>query len=94
MLAAPIISPYLTYFIETSLKLGIFPNSLKVARVLPIIEKGSKTAPENFRLISILPALSKIFEVLSTKLLSFFTQKSVLQCILVKTYIQTIILVY
>ena len=30
-LAAPIILPYLTYFIETSFKLGIFPNSLKVA---------------------------------------------------------------
>ena len=80
-LAAPIIiSPYLTYFIETSFKLEIFPNSLKVAKVLPISKKGSNTIPENFRPISILPALSKIFEkVLSTKLLSFFTQNSVLQ---------------
>ena len=44
------------------------------------MKKGSNTAPENFRPISILPALSKIFEkVLSTKLLSFFTQNSVLQ---------------
>ena len=79
-LAAPLISPYLTYFIETSFKLGIFPYSLKVAKVLPIFKKGSNTIPENFRPISILPALSKIFEkVLSTKLLSFFTQNSVLQ---------------
>ena len=81
MLAAPIISPYLTCFIETPFKLGIFPNSQKVSRVLPIIKKGSNTATENFRPTSILPALSKIFEkVLSTKLLSFFTQNSVLQC--------------
>ena len=79
-LAAPIILPYLTYFIETSFKLGIFPNSLKVAKVLSIFEKGFNTIPENFRPISILPALSKIFEkVLSIKLLSFFTQNSVLQ---------------
>ena len=79
-LAAPIISPYLTYFIETSFKLRIFPNSLKVAKVLPIFKKGSKTIPENFRPISILPALSKIFEkVLSIKLFSFFTQNSVLR---------------
>ena len=55
-LAAPIISPYLTYFIETSFKLGIFPNSLKVARVIPIFKKSSNTAPENFRPITILPA--------------------------------------
>ena len=80
-LAAPIISPYLTYFIETSLKLEIFPNSQKVAKVLPIFNKGFKATPENIRPIFILPALSKIFEkVLSTKLLSFFTQNSVLQC--------------
>ena len=79
-LAAPIILPYLTYFIETSFKLGIFSNSLKVAKVLPIFEKGFNTIPENFRPKSILPALSKIFEkVLSIKLLSFFTQNSVLQ---------------
>ena len=79
-LAAPIISPYVTYFIETSFKLGIFPNSLKVAKVLPLFKKGSNTIPENFRPISILPALSKTFEkVLSTKLLIFFTQNSVLQ---------------
>ena len=48
--------------------------------MLPIFKKGSNTIPENFRPISILPALSNIFEkVLSTKLLSFFTQNSVLQ---------------
>ena len=48
--------------------------------MLPIFKKGSNTIPENFRPISILPALSKIFEkVLSTKLLSFFNQNSVLQ---------------
>ena len=47
-LAASIISPYLTYFIEKSFKSEIFPNSLKVAKVLPIFKKGSNTAPENF----------------------------------------------
>ena len=55
-------------------------NSLKVAKVLPIFKKGSNTIPKNFRPIPILPALSKIFEkILSTKLLSFFTQNSFLQ---------------
>ena len=76
-LAAPILSPYLTHFIEMSFKLEI----LKVARVIPTFKKGSNKAPENYRPISILPALSKIFEkVISTKLLNFFNQNSILQC--------------
>ena len=80
-LVAPFISPYLTCFIETSFKLGIFSNSLRVARVISIFKKGSNTAPKNFRPIFILPALSKIFEkVLTIKLFKFFTQSSVLQC--------------
>ena len=42
---------------------------------------ASLSTPENVRHISILPVLSKIFEkVLSTKLMSLFTQSSVLQC--------------
>ena len=80
-LAAPFISPYLTYFIVTLFKLEIFPNSQKVVRVIPIFKKGSNNDHENFRPISILSDLSKFFEkVLFTKLLSFFTQNSVLQC--------------
>ena len=48
--------------------------------MLPIFKKGFNTIPENFRPISTLHALTKIFEkILSTKLLSFFTQNSVLQ---------------
>ena len=80
-LAAPILAPYLTYFIEMSFKLGVFSNSLKAARVVAVFKKGCKSTIENYRPISILPALSKVFEkVLSTKLLSFFNQNSVLQC--------------
>jgi retron-type reverse transcriptase len=50
-----------------------FPDSFKIARVIPVHKKGSKTAPENYRQISILPTISKIFEkVLFMQLGDFF----------------------
>lgn len=41
---------------------GHFPNSWKKARVVPVHKKGSKTAIENYRPISILNVLSKLIE--------------------------------
>lgn len=48
--------------INRCLELGIFPDSLKVAKVSPIFKSGIRTDPGNYRPISVLPVLSKIFE--------------------------------
>ena len=42
--------------------LGSFPNVFKIAKVKPLFKKGSKTDPSNYRPISLLPFLSKVFE--------------------------------
>ena len=52
----------LTFIINQSLKTGIFPDRLKVARVRPLLKKGENQLITNYRPISILPSLSKIFE--------------------------------
>ena len=44
-----------------------FPNRLKVARVIPLFKKGSKTNPANYRPISILSVISKIAEKIMAK---------------------------
>ena len=61
-LAAEILSSSIAALINKSLYTGQFPNQLKMAKVFPIFKSGQKTDPSNYRPISILPTLSKIFE--------------------------------
>ncbi len=49
-----------------SLHLGIFPEAWKISDVVPIHKSGSKSQVNNYRGISILPALSKLFDSIVT----------------------------
>ena len=48
--------------INESIAKGIFPESLKSAIVIPIFKKGSCQNMNNYRPISLLPVMSKVFE--------------------------------
>ena len=48
--------------INLSLRTGIFPDCLKLAKVTPIPKGGDSTNAGNYREISVLPIFSKIFE--------------------------------
>lgn len=61
-LIAPHLTPSLTIIINQSLCTGIFPHKLKVAKVIPLFKKGDKHLFDNYRPISLLPSVSKIFE--------------------------------
>ena len=41
---------------------GIFPSGLKISKILAIFKKGDVNSLNNYRPISVLPAISKIFE--------------------------------
>ena len=49
----------LTFIINLSLKTGVFPESLKIAKVILIFKQGCRLLCNNYRSISILSALSK-----------------------------------
>ena len=52
----------LSIIINQSLCTGIFPNRLKIAKVLPLFKKDDNKSFGNYRPISLLSAFSKIFE--------------------------------
>ena len=56
-----------------------FPSEWKTARVSPIFKKGKKNDPNNYRPISVIPAVAKIFEkVIFEQLYNYFNIKRLL----------------
>ena len=52
----------LTPIINQSLVSGIFPVKLKIAKIVPIFKKGDSHFLENYRPVSLLSSVSKVFE--------------------------------
>ena len=57
-----VISEPLSIIINQMLKSGIFPDSLKISNIVPLYKKNDDTNLSNYRPISLLPSISKIFE--------------------------------
>ena len=52
----------LTFLINQSLSTGIFPNELKISRVKPLYKSGNSSLLSNYRPISVLSSISKVYE--------------------------------
>ena len=69
----------LVTIINTSLSTGVFPESLKIAKVIPAFKADDPTLFSNYRPISILPALSKLFEkAMYNRLINFLNLHNIL----------------
>jgi len=58
----PNILPVLEFLINLSMAEGQFPHSLKMAEVIPLPKSGTLSDLSNWRPISILPLISKLYE--------------------------------
>ncbi len=68
----PSLTHPLSILINKSLQEGIMPDILKIAKVQPIYKAKEKQCINNYRPISILPTISKIFEKIVFKRTLFF----------------------
>ena len=69
------ISVPLSKSFNSSLIAGIFPDSLKYAKVIPAFKWDDKSVVNNYRPISVLPIFSKVFEKLMYNRLFLFVDK-------------------
>jgi hypothetical protein len=73
------IAPHLASLFNRCVDAGVFPDLMKHSRVIPLFKSGSKSDPTNYRPVSILPAISKVFEkIILDQLLSHFNINNLL----------------
>ena len=78
-LSSELVTPSLTQIINQSIRMGIFPDELKKAYVVPIYKKGDKYSCNNYRPVSILSCISKLLErLVADQLMCFINRNNVL----------------
>lgn len=69
----------LTRMVNRCIEEGVFPDCLKVAKVIPIHKKGDKNDKKNYRPISLLPIFSKVFEkIIHNQVMNHFESENLL----------------
>ena len=73
----PALSKPLCLIINQSLLTGIYPDKLKIAKVIPLFKKDDTLLMDNYRPISLLPSISKLFEkVVSNQVSEYFKKNN------------------
>ena len=52
----------LVHIFNLSLITGVFPEKLKISKVIPIFKSNNRSNPHNYRPISLLPIFGKLLE--------------------------------
>jgi len=69
----------LTFFINEKIRTRKFPDPWKLAKVIPLFKGGDRTNLNQYRPISLLPAISKVYEkVIDKQLKQFLDERNIL----------------
>ena len=78
-LSAPLLAPALEQLFNLTISTGVYPDNLKIAKVIPIFKKANSTSVNNYRPISILSPINKIFEkILYARLMTYIDRSKLL----------------
>ena len=71
------LSKPLNLIINQMITTGVFPDSFKISKIIPLFKKGDSSLLSNYRPISLLPTISKIFErILYNQLYEYFNSNN------------------
>ena len=79
-ISADIISSPLLTIINRCIETGNFPECLKIAKVVPLFKAKNRRDVKNFRPISLLPIIAKIFEKHIYNQLNYFVEMNQILC--------------
>ena len=69
----------LTKLVNCCIREGVYPSCFKKSKVVPVFKKGDKDDINNYRPISLIPAVSKVFELLlKEQLYNYLESNSIL----------------
>ena len=73
------LSKSLTLIINQMITTGVFPDSFKISKIIPLFKKGDSSLLSNYKLLSLLPTISEIFErILYNQLYEYFNSNNLL----------------
>ena len=77
-MGSDVLASFLSRYFELAFELGIFPQSLKIAKVVPVYKSGNKEQINNYRPTFLLPSLNKVVEKLvKTHMVKFFGKNKI-----------------
>lgn len=77
--SSKVLVPLITHICNLSFQTGVFPERFKIANIHPIHKGGDRDSVNNYRPISVLPALSKILEkLINSRLVKFLNKYNIL----------------
>ena len=61
-MSTPVVASHVTNLINSTIETSVFSNALKCAEVTPIFKKSDSLNKANYRPVSMLPTISKLYE--------------------------------